>query len=59
MSTMSKVIYSMRAFDRVPKETGRDMDPTSSIFFPLKLEWLRCIFQLLLLESHLLESREK
>jgi hypothetical protein len=37
MSTMSKDIYSVWAFDSMPKDTGRDMDPIGSIFFPLKL----------------------
>jgi hypothetical protein len=33
MSTTSKVTYSVWAFDKVPKDTGRDMEPTSSILF--------------------------
>jgi hypothetical protein len=36
MSTISKVMYSIRAFASVPKDIGRDMDPTGSIFFPPK-----------------------
>jgi hypothetical protein len=36
MSTPSKVIYSVRALDRVPKDTGNDMEPNGSIFFPPK-----------------------
>jgi hypothetical protein len=36
MSTMSKVMYSVQALDRVPKDKGSDIEPTGLIFFPLK-----------------------
>jgi hypothetical protein len=36
MSTTSKVMYSMRALNGVPKDTGSDVEATGSIFFPLK-----------------------
>jgi hypothetical protein len=29
-------LYSVRALDKVLKDTGSDMEPTDSIFFPLK-----------------------
>jgi hypothetical protein len=34
MATTSKVIYSVRALDKVPKDMGNDMEPIGSIFFP-------------------------
>jgi hypothetical protein len=37
MSTTSKVMYSVRGFFGVPKETGSVTTPTGLIFFPLKL----------------------
>jgi hypothetical protein len=37
MSTMSKVMYSVQALDRVLKDTGSDIEPTGSICYPLKL----------------------
>jgi hypothetical protein len=36
MSTTSKVMYSVLALDKVPKDTGSGMEPTSSIFLPQK-----------------------
>jgi hypothetical protein len=36
MSTTSKVIYSMRDFFGVPKETGSVITPTGSILMPPK-----------------------
>jgi hypothetical protein len=36
MSTTSKVMYSVQAFDKVSKDTDRDMEATGSIFFQLK-----------------------
>jgi hypothetical protein len=37
MSMTSKVMYSVRALDKVPKDTGNDIEPTGSIFFLPKL----------------------
>jgi hypothetical protein len=36
MSTMSKVMYSVQALDKLPKDTGNDMVPIGSIFLPPK-----------------------
>jgi hypothetical protein len=36
MSSTSKVMYSVRALDGVLKDTGSDIEPTGSIFFPPK-----------------------
>jgi hypothetical protein len=36
MSTRSKVMYSVWAFDNMPKDTGSDMELSGSVFFPMK-----------------------
>jgi hypothetical protein len=36
MSMTSKVMYSVRALDKVPEDTGNNIEPTGSIFFPPK-----------------------
>jgi hypothetical protein len=36
ISTTSKVMYYVQAFDNVLKDTGNDIDPPSSIFLPSK-----------------------